>query len=89
MPSPAATRPVHGDGGFDSAAATGRILLPELPVAYRPKSAAKAVDVSRPLIAGEIKAGRLAAVRLGGVVLVSRASLQSWLDNHSRRWEPK
>jgi excisionase family DNA binding protein len=63
-----------------------RIILPPEPVSYRPRTAAETVHVSRPLIANEIKAGRLAAIRLGGVVLISRAALQAWLDDHSNPW---
>jgi excisionase family DNA binding protein len=81
--APAAPRGDCGDSGFDPGA-VDRIVLPELPVSYRPKDAAATTKLSRPLIALAIKRGDLAAVKLGGCVLIPREALQAWLDRYAR-----
>lgn len=84
--NPAATRSVQGDQGFDPGAGA-RVLLPETPAAYRPRTLADALGMSRPAISAAISRGDLGAVRLRGTVLISRASAQVWLDRFSQPWK--
>ncbi len=84
--APAATRSVRGEGGFDSSA-VDRIVLPELPVSYRPAGAAATTGISRPYLAAEIKAGRLLAMKLNGAVLIPKQALQDWLDRFAKPFE--
>lgn len=54
--------------------------------AFRPREAAAAIRVSRPQIHRLLELKLLSAVRVGGAVLIPRASLEAYLRANVRPW---
>lgn len=65
---------------FSAAALTAVSPAPE-PLAYDVATAARIMGVSKSTVFNELKAGRIAAKKLGRKTLLTRAAIDAWLAN--------